>query len=184
MKKVIALLILALSFPVYAEVKDFDFLAVDVPKGWTATQQGTSMVVIKSNKSKSSLSLALSSKGNASIKEIAERLYTQLNGFEMEEDDEGDYSFYYVDKAGLENFVYVVDGDDEQYILSSSYAANERDGDIIDEMIDSAEFALADDEEEEYDDDYDYEDEDQYPDTGNNPSPRFHSLILVDDDDD
>lgn len=156
MRKILAFLILALSFsvipefPVYAEVKDFDFLAVDVPKGWTAEQQGPSMVVIKSQKSQSSLSLALSSKGNASIKEIAERLYTQLNGFDMEQDDEGDYSFYYVDKAGLENFVYVVDGDDEQYILSSSYAANDKDFDIINKMIDSAEFALADDE-----DDYD-----------------------------
>ena len=130
-----------------AEVRDFEFFSIDVPKNWTAEQQGASLVTIKSTKTKSSISLALSSKGEASIEEIAKKLYEQLKGYELEKDEDGDFSFYYEDTAGLDNFIYIVDLED-QYILASSYAENEKDDDIMAKMLASIKYKFNENEEE------------------------------------
>lgn len=148
-------LILTLTFSTtsFAEVQSFKFpgfefsCAVNVPKNWTATQNGAT-VTIKSNKRNSSLSIAIANKGEATLEDVANRLCKQLNGKELERDDDGDYTFSYKDMAGAEFLVLLTEMNETTYGLLAFSFENERDEETINKMLSSAEFKTDNEEDE------------------------------------
>ena len=140
------ILVSVLICPAFAKIQRFKFCSVNVPKNWTAEQQGATLV-IKSNKSNASLSLAVSSMGEASLGDIAKRLSRQLNGENFEKDNDGDYSFTYKDMAGVENYVLITDFNDGRYGLLAFCFENDKDYETISKIMDSIEYHEPDDEE-------------------------------------
>ena len=90
--KAAALGVLLLAGGTYAGVREFDHFSADVPPGWSAEQQGAT-VVMKAVSSDVSLSIAVAKMGEASLKDIANKLYEQLGGVDLEKDEDGDFVF-------------------------------------------------------------------------------------------
>ena len=135
-------LILLLSVPAFGSIEHFGALSVEVPSGWTAEQQG-SVTVIRKLSDNSSVAVAVNSKGSASLSDIAEHLYTQMNGNSLEEDSDGDYTFYFTNHAGAECFAMISDAEDGRYILMSAAGLETEDEKIrseIEAVIDSMEW--------------------------------------------
>ena len=127
------ILILALNVPALGSVKHFGPLSVEVPEGWTASQHG-SATVIKSLQSSASVTVAVNTMGEASLGEIAEKLCEQMNGRELERDDDGDYIFYFTNHAGSECFALMTDSGDGRYILMSASGIETEDEGIKSEL--------------------------------------------------
>lgn len=139
MKKVFfcAVIVAVMIVPSFARVRQIGNLVADIPSGWTAEQKG-SVTVISHESGKASVSVAVNSLGEASLTDIAERLYTQMSGEDLEQDEDGDYTFTFTDINGLEGLVILTDSEDGRYILMS--VSGYGDGgfdDEIDKIIDS-----------------------------------------------
>ena len=80
------ILIALMIVPSYGKERRIGNLIADIPPGWTAEQKG-SVIVISHNASKASISVAVNSLGRASLSDIAERLYTQMDGDNLEQDE-------------------------------------------------------------------------------------------------
>ena len=112
-------LLLALNVTASAGVKHFGPLSAEVPDGWTASQHG-SATVIKSSRTNASVTVAVNTMGEASLSDIAEKLCEQMDGRELEMDNDGDYSFLFTNHAGAECFAIMTDSGDGRYILMSA----------------------------------------------------------------
>ncbi len=150
--------LLALSAPGYAEMQEFEMLSLDVPAGWTAEQQGAT-IILKAISSDASLSLASGRMGEASLEEIALKLYEQLGGVDFEEDEEGDFYFEYRDTAGVEFCVWVYTGGEDEYLVMASSGNNPSEDEMIDRIVDSIRYHVQDDEGDENEFDEENEDE-------------------------
>ena len=126
-------------------VRKFDYFSVKVPEGWTAQQQGAT-VVIKSTSSNASLSIAIASRGAASFEEIVNRLCEQMRGKELTHDKDGNYTFQYRNTAGIDCVAVLLsvknDGgkDAGLYVVVALSGYDDEEEKIIDEIIDSMEF--------------------------------------------
>ena len=130
-------LIALMIMPSFGRERRIGNLIADIPSGWTAQQKG-SVTVISHESGKASVSVAVNSLGEASLTDIAERLYTQMSGEDLEQDSDGDYTFTFTDINGLEGLVILTDSEDGRYILMS--VSGYGDGgfdDEIDGIIDS-----------------------------------------------
>ena len=125
--------------PVHAEMREFETLSLDVPAGWTAEQQGAA-VVLKAVSSDASLSLASGKMGEATLEEIAKKLYEQLGGVDLEEDEEGDFYFEYKDTAGVQCGVWVYAGVEGEYLVMASSGDDQPGGEMIDKILDSVRY--------------------------------------------
>lgn len=144
MRKIFLCLTIILAFAVHssADVKTFGPLSVESPSGWTASQQG-SAVVIKSSRSNASVTVAVNPMGEASIGDIAGKLCEQMNGRDLERDSDGDYTFWFTNHAGAECFALLTDAGDGRYILMSAAGLETEDERIraeIEAIIDSLEW--------------------------------------------
>ena len=152
----------ALCAPLCAEMREFDALSLDVPPGWTAEQQGAT-IVMKDPGSDASLSLASGKMGSASLGEIARKLYEQLGGVDLEEDESGDFYFEYRDTAGVPCGVWVCDGGGGEYAVIAFSGDDQAMSGVIERILDSVSFIPAEDgetgEDEEDEDDEGGEDE-------------------------
>ncbi|MBQ9565409.1 MAG: hypothetical protein IJU98_07480 [Synergistaceae bacterium] len=135
--------ILALCAAVHAEMRDFETLSLLVPDGWTAEQQGTT-IVMKAASSDVSLSLASGKLGEASLEDVARRLYEQLGGVDFEEDEEGDFYFEYRDTAGVQSGVWVYAGDEEEYLVLASSGGDKPGGEQIETIVSSIQYHVQD----------------------------------------
>ncbi|MBR0258212.1 MAG: hypothetical protein IJQ58_10785 [Synergistaceae bacterium] len=123
--------------PSFAKIQQIGNLTADVPSGWNATQKG-SVTVISHNSGKASVSVAVNSLGEASLTDIAERLYTQMGGEDLEQDSDGDYTFTFTDINGTAGLVILTDSGEGRYILMSVSGYGDAGvDDEIDEIIDS-----------------------------------------------
>ena len=161
-----ALGVLLLAGAARAEVREFDHFSADVPEGWSAEQQGAT-VVMKAVSSDVSLSIAVAPMGEAALEEIANRLYEQLGGVDLEKDEDGDFAFKYRDTSGVESEVYLSEVGNGTYIVCASSGSGKPGGEAIDRIVDSLEFRVPEfeedgdggdeedweEDEEEYDDD-------------------------------
>ena len=151
--------------PAYAEMQEFEALSLDVPASWTAEQQGAT-VVLKAVSSDASLSLASGKMGEATLEEIAKKLYEQLGGVDLEEDEEGDFYFEYKDTAGVQCGVWVYAGDEGEYLVMASSGDDQPGGEMIEKILDSIHYRATvepdsgdeDGEKENYDDENEEED--------------------------
>ena len=123
--------------PSFAKIQQIGNLTADVPSGWIAEQKG-SVTVIRHNSGKASVSVAVNSLGEASLTDIAERLYTQMGGEDLEQDSDGDYTFTFTDINGTAGLVILTDSGEGRYILMSVSGYGDAGvDDEIDEIIDS-----------------------------------------------
>ena len=123
--------------PAMGEIQRYGSLTADVPSGWTVEQQGT-VTVIKSLTSNASVAVAVNSLGEASLTDIAEHLYIQMGGENLEQDSDGDYTFTYKNTSGADGMAILTDSGEGRYILMSvsGYENKELQGEI-DAIIDS-----------------------------------------------
>ncbi len=129
--------VVLLSVPAMGRVQIFGPLSVEVPSGWTAERQG-SVTVIKNAGENASVSVAVNSKGEATLTDITERLYVQMNGTGLEQDEDGDYTFQFESLAGTESFAIITDSGDGRYILISVTGyKNENVQEDLDAIVDS-----------------------------------------------
>ena len=124
----------ALVGPAWAEVQEFDWFSVDVPRGWTAEQQGATVVVAAGDEAVS-VSIAVAPMGAASLEELAWALSAQMDGTEPELDDDV-WAFTFTDLAGVESAAFLIEGDGEHYIVASVSGWD----DAIEGILDSLEF--------------------------------------------
>ena len=100
-----------------AELQKFDRVSVNVPKGWHAEQQRNT-VVLKSANSEASMEILLAEIGDSELSDVVEKLYIEREGVDLEEDDDGDYSFSFKDSSGAESIA-LITGTDNYYLLVS-----------------------------------------------------------------
>lgn len=133
------LIILVLASQASAKIQRFGHFKVDVPSGWTGELQGQTLLV-KSNSVNASLAVAFAETGEASFTDIVERLYIQMKGENLQQDEDGDYSFTFKNLAGGESIALVM-GDDGYYlVLSLTGYDNEEVQEELDAIMDSVDF--------------------------------------------
>ncbi len=116
MKKLSLALVFALliSVSAFAGVQEFGSLVIDVPAGWTATQDGTTVGIVK-NDSSASMSVTLETNEGVSIHDLATAYAKELNGTEPTQIKggtfDGDWTFNFGNSEAL------ISGDDKNYIL-------------------------------------------------------------------
>ncbi|MBQ7560147.1 MAG: hypothetical protein IJT20_07890 [Synergistaceae bacterium] len=102
-----------------AKPESFGNFRAEVPHGWSGGLQGSTLV-IKHENGNASLAVAFNKMGEASLTDIAERLYIQMDGRDLEQDDDGDYSFSFVNSAGAESIALLTGGDGYYLVISMS----------------------------------------------------------------
>lgn len=113
------LFILFFSSVSYAKPETFGNFRAEIPYGWTGGLQGSTLV-IKHENGIASLAVAFNKMGEASLTDIAERLYIQMDGRDLEQDEDGDYSFSFVNSAGAESIALLTGGDGYYLVISMS----------------------------------------------------------------
>ena len=135
MKKLLLALTLVAVFAAasFAGVQDFGKFTIDVPEGWTATQDGETVGIVKNDNS-AALSISVDSTEGASLKEIADEFVKALNGRNLTFTD-GTYQFEMTNANGVDSKA-VLSGDDSNYALFVVTGA-ENAPDDISAMMDS-----------------------------------------------
>ena len=135
MKKLLLALTLVAVFAAasFAGVQDFGKFTIDVPEGWTATQDGETVGIVKNDNS-AALSISVDSTEGASLKEIADEFVKALNGRNLTFTD-GTYQFEMTNANGVDSKA-VLSGDDSKYALFVITGA-ENAPDEITKMLDS-----------------------------------------------
>ena len=104
----------------FAGVQDFGEFKVDVPEGWTATKDGSTVAFVKDDNT-SSMSITVDEADGASRKEITDAFVTEFKKTfkdvtAPQVDEDGDYMFEMTNEAGVKSTV-LVTGNDKQYCL-------------------------------------------------------------------
>ena len=131
-----AVIILALVFPASAKTQKFGHFRVDVPSGWKGELQGQTLLV-KSQSVNASVAVAFAETGEASFTDIVERLYVQMKGENLEQDEDGDYSFTFKNLAGGESLALVTGEDGYYLVLSLTGYDNEEIQEDLETIMDS-----------------------------------------------
>ncbi len=122
-----------------AKIRSFGHFRVDVPSGWSGELQGQTLIV-KSERVNASVAVAFAETGGASFTDIVERLYTQMDGDNLEQDSDGDYTFTFTNLAGGQSFAIITAGDGCYLVLSvTGYDIEEVQADI-EAILDSVDF--------------------------------------------
>ena len=96
-------------------VQQFRNFSVDVPEGWTANQEGLTVILIKTDNT-ASMSITVDSPEGMNRKALAEAFVKELNGKNLERDPDGDYTFEMVNANGVTSQA-LLTGDDDVYCL-------------------------------------------------------------------
>lgn len=111
------LVILVVVSQASAKIRSFGHFRVEVPSGWTAELQGQTLIV-KSEHVNASVAVAFAETGGASFTDIVERLYTQMDGDNLEQDSDGDYTFTFTNVAGGESVAIIINAEGYYLVLS------------------------------------------------------------------
>ena len=95
------LAVLVFSAAAFAAVQDFKDFTVDVPDDWTATQDGTTVVVVANDKS-AALSITMDKRDGMEAKDLAAAFAEKLKGSEPVLEDDV-YHFDFKNEAGVES---------------------------------------------------------------------------------
>ena len=138
MKKIFLaiLAILIFSSCLYAKPESFGNFRVEIPTGWKGELQGSTLV-IKNSEANASLAVAFNEMGNTPLSEIVERLYVQMDGRDLEQDEDGDYSFSFVNMAGAESIALVTGSEGYYLVISMSGFDNDNLTDDFEKILDS-----------------------------------------------
>lgn len=113
------ILILTLTGASFANIEAFGNFRADIPSGWSGELQNTTLV-IKHDSKPASLAVAFNEMGEANLSDIVERLYIQMEGRDLEQDDDGDYNFFFTNAAGKESIALITAEDGYYLIISMS----------------------------------------------------------------
>lgn len=108
-----AVMALALPFAALAAVQEFEEFTLDIPSGWTATQEGPTVIVVADDKSASG-SITLAPTEGHSLEELAAAFSQQFGGTEPQEDEEGDIFFTFNEENSV---AMLTMADDSRYLL-------------------------------------------------------------------
>ena len=133
------LIILALAGQVHAGTQRFGNYVVNVPSGWTGELQGQTLIV-KSDNVNASVAVAFAETGEASFTDIVERLYIQMSGENLEQDEDGDYTFTFTNLAGGESLAMITGGDGYYLVLSMTGYNIDGIEDDLNTIIDSLDY--------------------------------------------
>ena len=113
---------------------------VNLPSGWIRHDSANTMV-IKSLNTNASVVVAINSMGEADLTDIAERLYVQMGGTDLAQDEDGDYYFNFVNNSGAAGFVMLTNDKDNYLAISvTDYKDNEKIQDDITQILDSLDY--------------------------------------------
>ncbi|MBQ9420055.1 MAG: hypothetical protein IJU31_06760 [Synergistaceae bacterium] len=98
----------------FAGVQDFGKFTVDVPEGWTASQDGETVAFLK-NDNTASASVTVAETEGASLKELADAFVEALGGKNLQPVD-GTFTFEFTNENGVVSKA-VLSGDDKNYAL-------------------------------------------------------------------
>ena len=99
----------------FAFVQQFGKFSVDVPEGWGANQEDSTVILIKNDRT-ASMSITVADTEGMNRKALAEAFVKELNGRDLERDDVGDYTFTMTNANGVDSHA-LLTGDDEEYCL-------------------------------------------------------------------
>ena len=100
----------------FGAVQDFGRFTIDVPSGWTATQDGSTVGIVK-NDNTASMSITIDSTEGASLKDIAEEFSKAFSGTKPEKDSDGDFSFDFTNQNGVSSHCIVTSEEGEYALL-------------------------------------------------------------------
>ena len=118
MKRLFVLSVLAVLFAAscaFGAVQDFGRFTLDIPEGWTAKQDGSTVAVTK-NDNTAAMSVTFDSAGGASLEELAGEFVKQLNASEAKPTGDGDYTFTFRNQNGVDSNC-LLSGGDGMFIL-------------------------------------------------------------------
>ena len=120
MKRILGLVVVfAALFATAAFGEQFGDLSIEVADGWTASQEGSTVAIIKDDNT-ASLSITLESADGASLEELANAFAQKLGGsapqLMTEGVFEGDYSFEFTNANGVKCDA-LISGGDTHYLL-------------------------------------------------------------------
>ena len=126
-------LVLCMSSCAGAEMIETKYFSLDVPEGWTVSEEGRMITVTAGDKS-GSLSITADNPNGKTIAQLAEEYASRLNGTEPEQDEDGGYTFEYNNGVCQA----VIDGDEDLYVLIIGTGI-ERNGEELAEILESLE---------------------------------------------
>lgn len=97
----------------FAEVKTFPKFKVDVPAGWTDSQDGDTVILAAGDKS-ASVSITVASTQGMSLKDLAAAMSQQLKGSPPQSLGDG---YHFTFKAGAVESDAILSGDATTYVL-------------------------------------------------------------------
>ena len=135
----LVILVMVMVSQASAKIQRFGHFRVNVPSGWSAALQGQTLLV-KSESVNASVAVAFAEMGEASFTDIVERLYTQMNGEDLEEDSDGDYIFMFTNLAGGRSFAIITGGEGYYLVLSVTGFEFDEVHDDIEAILDSVDW--------------------------------------------
>ena len=118
MKRLAVLSVMAVLFSAvcaFGAVQDFGKFTLDIPEGWTAAQDGSTVVVTK-NDNTAAMSMTFDSAEGASLEELAAAFAKELNASDPKPTGDGDYTFAFKNQNGVDSNC-LLSGGDGMYIL-------------------------------------------------------------------
>ena len=117
MKRLLIAAVLALVFAAasFGAVQDFGRFTLDVPAGWTAEKDAETVGLVKDDNT-ASLSISVADLDGMTLKDAAEAFVKELNGTNLAQDADGDYTFEMTNANGVKSNV-LLTGDDKEYCL-------------------------------------------------------------------
>ncbi len=107
-------LVAVFAFSAFAGVQDFGKFTIDVPDGWTAEQDGETVGIVKDDNS-AAMSISVDTTDGASLKEIADEFFKELNGKNLQADNNV-YTFEFTNANGVVSKA-ILSGEGSQYCL-------------------------------------------------------------------
>lgn len=95
-----------------AEIMDFRYFSLDIPEGWTASEEGP-VVMVKSDDDSGALTITADDPRGNSVGDLATAFSLELGGTMPERDEDGIYSFTFNGGDGHAT----ITGDEEFYML-------------------------------------------------------------------
>ncbi|MEA3284432.1 MAG: hypothetical protein U9Q00_05555 [Synergistota bacterium] len=107
-------LVLALSLSAFAATMEYPRFSIDVPDGWSVSQDGSTVTILANDKS-AALTVTVEDNDGTAIKDLADAYAKQFKGTEPEVEDDV-YMFGFQNDNGVDCYA-VICGDDSEYIL-------------------------------------------------------------------
>ena len=100
----------------FAGVTSFTKFKVNVPNGWSSSQDGDTVILIADDKS-ASVSITVASTNGMSLKDLADAFVKQLKGGNLQKVDDDGYTFTFKAGDGPIESTAIITSDDKEYFL-------------------------------------------------------------------